>query len=500
MTASLHPYAPERPVAIGAIVAAHLVLTVALAASLNIWVDEAYSLHTSGGTLAEAWSRALAFELQPPAYFVLLCLWRSLSATILHARLLSVACTGGAVLLAAPLARRYAPGVPPAVAAALVAFNPLTVWAAVEIRLYALALLLSALLLLFFHDGYLRATPRLRDRVAHAAVGLVALYTQYYLGLLLAAGAMALLVLRRYRPLRGYVAWMIGVGLLFGPMILVVGAQVSAHTGTVATRLSLLYAARLVAWRIQNYALPAAALPEIGQWLVFGSFVLVLAALFVKAALSRSWSAAEGAMLALAGTVAAEFYLVLHITGEELFTTKHTVALFLPILFSMAIVVGRGAGRNGILAWTALAGIGYASLLAVSYRPLAKDGDAARVAAAIAARERPGQAILVFNPQSALPLAAYYHGPNRIVAVPRPMALQTFDVRELALHDEGEVWSALGGRPEAGQEIWLFTHGPRRYLDVSLGTEVLEALVQTNFDVLEDTPFYKARLRLLRAR
>jgi hypothetical protein len=60
-----------------ALVLVNLSVTVPLAASLNIWEDEAFSLNTSGAGVGYAIRQALHFELQPPLYFVLLTLWRN---------------------------------------------------------------------------------------------------------------------------------------------------------------------------------------------------------------------------------------------------------------------------------------------------------------------------------------------------------------------------------------------------------------------------------------
>jgi uncharacterized membrane protein len=483
-----------------AILVAHLALTLTLAIVLDVWLDEAYSLHTSGGTLAEAWRGAIGFELQPPFYFVLLWFWRTVSASILDARLLSVWCVAATVALAPGLSRRFWPSAPEALLTALVAFNPFTVWAAVEIRLYALALLLTALLLVHFHDGYLADRPQGRSRVLHALFGLLALYTQYYLGFLLAAGALALAAVRRWRALRDYVLAMAGVGALFSPMLLVVPHQVSAHTGTVATRLSLRYSARILAWRIQNYVLPTAFAPETARWVVFAAFLLVVLVAGARALRARGWSGVEMALLTLTASVAAAFYGVLHITGEELFSPKHTIAIFLPTLLSLGVVLLRGVGRRALWAWAGVAALAYGASLVTNYRPLAKEGDTARIAARIRTAEKPNQPILVFTAQAAVPLSLYYHGENRLVALPRAMDFRTFDLHDFILHDETEIWTALGSPPAAGQEVWLVTQGPRHYLDVAFGADVLEGVVARRFDVEQDLFFFKARLRLLRAR
>jgi hypothetical protein len=233
---------------------------------------------------------------------------------------------------------------------------------------------------------------------------------------------------------------------------------------------------------------------------VFIAFLLVLVVVGVRALRARHWTAVDVATLALTASVASAFYVVLHITGEELFSAKHTIALFLPVVLSVGIVVLRGVGRRGLLAWMAIAPLFYGVTLVDRYRPLAKEGDVERVAARIMAAEKPDQPILVFNAQAAVPLPLYYRGPNRIVAVPHAMDFRTFDLRDFVLRDEGEIWTALGGRPKPGEELWLLTQGPRRYLDVAFGTDILEGVVARDFDVQEDVPFFKARLRRLRAK
>ena len=58
------------------LLAVHLGLTLPLAWKLNLWIDEASSLATSGKTLLFAVRQAFSYELQAPLYFALLNLWR----------------------------------------------------------------------------------------------------------------------------------------------------------------------------------------------------------------------------------------------------------------------------------------------------------------------------------------------------------------------------------------------------------------------------------------
>jgi 4-amino-4-deoxy-L-arabinose transferase-like glycosyltransferase len=237
----------------------YLAVALPLAARLDIWVDEAYTLETTGGGLRHALHQALFFEGQPPLYFLWLALWRTLDGSIFFARLFSVLCGAAALLAVAALSRRWLPELHPGWLTALAGLNPFFFYAALEIRLYALALLLSALLLLLFHDGYLAAEPRRAARWGYGIIALAAVYTQYYLGFLLVAGAVALLVLKRWRPLRDYLLAMAAVAVCFAPMLWIVPGQVASQTAA-AERASIVEGVVSLAGRSQEYVWPTEGL------------------------------------------------------------------------------------------------------------------------------------------------------------------------------------------------------------------------------------------------
>ena len=74
------------------IVVLHVLVATILAAILNVWVDEAYTLDTTGGSVSYAWNQAIQFELQPPGYFLILTAWRVIADSIFWLRMLSIFC------------------------------------------------------------------------------------------------------------------------------------------------------------------------------------------------------------------------------------------------------------------------------------------------------------------------------------------------------------------------------------------------------------------------
>lgn len=85
----------------------NLGITLTLAYKLNVWLDEAYTLHTISQNAQFAFNKALRFEGQSPLYFVLLNLWRNLDSTFFFARLFSVICIALTIYVVAPLSRRF---------------------------------------------------------------------------------------------------------------------------------------------------------------------------------------------------------------------------------------------------------------------------------------------------------------------------------------------------------------------------------------------------------
>jgi hypothetical protein len=240
-----------------ALVLVNLSVTVPLAASLNIWEDEAFSLNTSGAGVGYAIRQALHFELQPPLYFVLLTLWRNADASVFFARLFSVVCAGLTIYLMATISQQIFPGVHPAWFAAAVAFNPFLIYAAVEIRVYAMVILLSALLLLVFFKGYLDPDARPASRIWYGILAASALYTQYYMGFLLVANAVALLILKRWLRLRIYLVQMLAVAAYSAPLLFIIPDQVSSEFAVSKGKVSCFDSVREVSKRAVQYVFPS---------------------------------------------------------------------------------------------------------------------------------------------------------------------------------------------------------------------------------------------------
>lgn len=477
----------------------HLTITLTLAYKLNIWVDEAFSLHTSERGVGYALSQALHFELQAPLYFVLLSVWRKLDSSIFFARLFSVASVALALKVIANLSRRLWRDVHPGWIVAVVAFNPLTIGVAVDVRLYAPVLLLSALLMITFYDGFLGQTTSRRAKICHVILAVVALYTQYYTGFLLVGNACALLVLRQWRPLRQYLTGMVVVALCFTPMLPFIRYQMSAHTAPISNAESWFEVVKFVTWRMKDYVLPVSwdVTLEVRSWLLRLCYVATLFIVYKK---RRSLNRDAIAIWAITLVVALFFLITARFSGELLLRIRHTVVLFFPINFAAFSIVVLPNKKRLILCWTIIVLVFSFTSFYRQNRTMAKYGDWHRVAEYLMASEKPEQPILVFHAGAALPLARYYTGRNSVVPVPRENTFDRFDYHDYVLRDEREIIQALERTPGGHERIWLVKDEDCSYADLSYHCEILEEYVNKYYTVEESRNFRNSTVRLLRRR
>ena len=504
--------------AVPAIIALDVGALIWLAISLNIWVDEAYTLQTASHGVAYAIHQAIFWELQPPVYFVLIAVLHSLANSILVARLFSIACVAVGLWVAGAISVRLWPAQHPAWLVAVLAVNPFIVGIAVEIRVYAMVFLLSALLIYFFIAGFLgdesgTHAPARWARVAFVITAIVALYTQYYLGFLLPAFAVALLALGRGSMLRAYLGGMAVVALCAVPILFFLRFQLATNSVNYVSHHGPLSALLLESKILASVLVSADALPSALRWVL--AFVCVAATLLMIATVGRrdrqSDSSAPGERGALGRDVgfalpfiivavgAAAFAIVVSTAAQPL-TLRYSTGLFLPALlcvYAMLSVIPAHTRRYALATWTVIALTTTGISLSRYYENLANIGDWIRVASYIQIHESAGQPIVVFEPQAVLPLAHYYHGANQLVPMPRPIDLQRYDLRESALHDEGDVARTFVRAGGASGQVWLVTTSFCRRQPIDFHCELLDRYVMQHFAVLSDERFYWSRVRLL---
>ena len=418
----------------------------ALSLAVGVWGDEAMALATTGHGPVEAAVRARDFELQPPLYFVLLSIWRFISGSVFWARMLSVVAVAAAVVVAA---RHFHPARisrsdgPNQLLALLLASSPVALWAAAEARVYGLTLLLGVSWMCLLWRVLLVPAPpggkALRGGVAGlVVVSALLLATQYYTGFLLLAGAPAVLVARGWRPLGLYVALMLAAGILVSPLLLNVPDQMRRHGASPAPGAEPTTVAVAMAFamhRVETLALPpveavsTALPPGLPRRAAVWGVRLVLALLF-GLSLRQAWRARSrelAGLLVLPAALVGLFLLLRFRIPEHLLADRHLVILVPALLGAMAVVLTSAAPwvKGATLALLVAGGVGVSVR---TWQPLAKTGYARQVAGVLERGASAGDVVLVYRPSLAEALSLEYHGPARLVSLPRPLDMRRADM------------------------------------------------------------------------
>ncbi|MDE2572986.1 MAG: glycosyltransferase family 39 protein [bacterium] len=478
-------------------VVVQLALTIPLSFILNINQEDAYTLHSTAYGAAYALHEAIFFEQNAPLYFVAMALWRVLGQSHMVASLFSVICAAITVLMVPRLMDRYMPGVRRSWVLFAFALNPFVIAMAVEIRLYALLMLLSALLLITFFDAFLAQRPSRRALAVYGALCAASLYTEYYMLFLILAQGVLLCGLRYWEGLRRYVITQVLVALAFLPMMIVIPWQMANFRGSFTYPNSLLASIKILAEIFLQYILPLTIVPHHKEL-----YAGIAISAIVGAYLLRRYRTDSGQLLIPALFAAAFFIFAVAVyVGKMHVLYRHGALLLVPALLTpfALLTCFREPARTRAVRAVGLTILAASVLtLFLSYRHGAKPGDWRRVAAYLDRHVKQGQPILVFEPWEALPLDYYYRGSNEIVAIPRPIDFKGYDVDDLVLRNDAQIVAALARVPGDRRTLWLVTMTTscqEWHLDYGCG--VLESYVSRHYRTLERQPFYGSEVRLL---
>jgi uncharacterized membrane protein len=476
----------------------HLAIVLPLAFFLNIWVDEAYSLDTTSRDLGYALQQSMGFEVQPPLYFLALTLWRQLNDSIFMARLFSIGCMVATLYAIVQIAHQFLREIKPIWVLAIIALSPYSVWAAIEIRAYSLVMLLSVLLIWFFWDGYASEQPNRRSQWAYCLSAIVGCYTMYLLGFFLIANGAVLLFQRRWRMLSNYALQATCVGLTCVPLLNVIlnrGSEVKAKPTLETLKASSLE----IFGRLLKRILPDALLPSDEAKILVAVAVAIGLGLWVLRYFKRLNDRGQ-ALWIITSILGLIFVAILLGSGGQLMSPRHLTILFIPLMlagFSTFATLKPALRKKALVGVT----IGLIALnttaLYHTYRPLAKVGDYIRVANYINTQEKPGEPILVFNAEAALPLAHHYKGPNPLVPLPKAEEFKVFNIRDFVFQDAQQVDRVMQQGNLNPDRVWLVKAHSCAYAGVDYNCKGLEDFVEQRYQVESFKEFQGATVRLL---
>ncbi len=483
---------PATPVALVLVAFAGLTALAALAMVVGTNPDEEYALSTTAHGLGYALRHAVTFELQAPLWFGLVALWRLLDGSVYFARLFSVGCVVATCFALRAVAVRVRPEANPIPFVALVALNPFVVYAALEIRLYACALLLTSLMWVAFYDGFLFGEKR-SARILFVSFAVAGIYVLYFVGFALAGGLAALLVARRFRAMAAYLAACAVVVALASPAVWLAASQATVLRGLLAGSSAL--PLRLFSESVAQFVLPYSYRwyeePGLGAWLIAYKIATVLCVAALIAGRPRldrrAW-----ALVAMPIGIWLAYWLAYEVTRVQYEVPRHFVVLFIPLMAAAYAVLGSLRGpalRRGAVSLASLYAIFAVATLWTTYRHLAKPGDWGRVGSYLNARVVATDVVAVFAPDALPALRRAYRGPAPLVAFPRPGDLRRYDPAGYEVESEDAALRAIR-TIAAGRRMWLVIYGPCAPADVNYGCQKLERALSDRYSSAPIEHFY----------
>jgi hypothetical protein len=482
----------------------HLLVVLPLAYFLNIWTDEASTLHTTQHGLFYALQH-YGDERQAPLYFLLLSVWRMANGSIFFARLFSILCSCLAIKFFTDLASRFFALNQIRFIGVLFALHPFLVWASLEIRVYSLVILLSVLLLNLFARGYVSDSgSRRKYQIAYVAAAVVSLYTNYYLGFLLAGCFSALIVLKKWKSARDYFLHMIVAGALTSPLYFVIKQQIGLNTAGFSPPRSIYEGLKTVWNHAINLVFPTELSPQPSPTLVSTARIWLLRFSIIGGffVLIRNQFRNLGPAAWTFGTISlkiAGFLLIAYfLLGAEYLSLRHAAALFVPLGLFVFSLLSQILPRKSWIFFAAVFAFLYPYSIYQSYSNLAKRGDWARVARFIETNETAGQPVVVFQNYDALSLPYYYRGVNPILPNTRffDWSYEADPAGEDAFKQQTEF--IISQIPAGANEIWLATEDLCQQPETAAACAPLENYIGANYTIEINQDFYLERVRLLR--
>ncbi len=476
----------------------NIVLCIVLAIRLNIWVDEAFTLNTTGNGIKYAFLQAIGFESQPPLYFVILALIRSLSTEIIFARMLSIVFAVGTLFLTVPIIKRYLPTTDPLPVYAFFAINPYLIWSATEIRLYSKAIFMSALLILLFDMKLLCKTPKWIDVIVIAAAAIVAIYTHYFLAFFLVAFGLVLIFVKEERISLIRFVIMCGVVVIaFIPMLFIVPEQLYSVSSDI-TKMKLFNSLTYNISRVVEYVVFTSWAPlTIDRVLkiLFTGFAAVATVVVFKKKITKQLLS----ILIMVGTILCFFIILGILWGPARLAMRHTYPLFvISTLLFFGLMKGLSDASSKVVFWTTFSIVAFFCVihLVILYSPMAKHGDYRRASEYIEDNEIPGEPVLLFNAETELPMRHYYTGLNKLVPIPRSFEFDKWDTNRLVLKNTTTVIDILVDLQEPDR-LWYYTNFVDGYGNIKYGREVLENYIFSKYKVSNTKNYFHARVMYL---
>jgi hypothetical protein len=452
-----------------------------LSYEVSIWEDECYTLNTTSRNFQEVITQSYSFEAQPPLYFILLKGWRFFNDSVLFARLFSVMFITLAAyfikklfdLISGPEGNRWL--------FVIFLLNPFTIWAAIEIRSYAMIIFLSTLSIYSFHQYLINDNKRYL--CFFLAVTLLGIYTQYLFVFLILSLMFSLLVIRGWKVFQRVCIYLIPVVILFLPNILFISHDISIQKTTLFAWKSTIY---LILQTPSNLLLGLSNISR--NWKLVIIFFVGICSLFAYYKLYRSKKVIRIFEKINHILITIFFFIVLYAIGFSSFKILYAdlyMAVAFPLLVLLITVFKIFKHSTMILIYS-LFSLYFLYLFVINYKNPIKFYDFESITTYVEKIGKKNEPILFYRNGLSLPFQYYYNGINSLHPLPNPV---TFDKDYLINIKDTLTLGDLIGR--VSKEYILITDDKARFLySLNMNRDMIDEYLNNNFRTTLDTLYY----------
>jgi len=460
-----------------------------LSFKLNIWEDEAYSLHTTSNKLSTVINQSYEFEGQPPFYFLILAIWRHINSGIFFARLFSLLFIGLSAYFFYRLVHLVSGFKGSRWTLVIFLLNPFTVWAALEIRLYALAIFLSIILIYYFFLFYLE--DKKKYLYIFLITSLIGLYTQYFFCLEILALGFSLLIFKGWKAFFRFCLYLLPIIVLFIPNLFFMHQQVSMLQSH-RPEYSVLHRFSAVLHSPQELLLALQVVPfkVTLNRLIRGVFIIVIIYAYYKAykeqSLAGNFHFRNINIIILSILVLVFLFCILiGITGI-IFQIKYFAIVF-PLIILVTTLFKVYPYFKSILIY-AIISIYYISLNLFAYKTPVKNFDFKSAGKFVGKIERSREPILLYDKSLLPPFTYYYTGSNLLI--PLPAINYDHNFYEENIYDTLELKKAIEKINSPTNSYILMTNKSDGYkYNLNMTEQMIDKCLSANYNVILDTSF-----------
>jgi hypothetical protein len=461
-----------------------------LCKEINVWEDEVYSLNTSSYNLKTVISQSYNFEGQPPVYFILLALWRTINSGVFFARFLSLIFIGLSAYLIYRIVALFSEIGNARWLVVIFLLNPFTVWAALEIRTYALLIFLSSISLFFFLKYYLY--NKSKYQYYFLVVCLIGLYTQYFFSFLMIALSVSLLIFKGWKAFIRQCVYFIPLILLFIPSLYFITKNLEIAQSA-RSDYALVQRISVVLHTPQNLilALQIESLNVVIRWGIKVAFTLIVLIGYIK--IYRKWKRENGNGLKfITGILLSIEILVLLYCFFNAYTGIWYDDRYMAIAFPFFILIFTLIGTYTSLLRSIIFGtfsIYFLYLLLFTYIPPVKNYDYKSLANYIGKIENQNEPILCYSDLLSLPLGYYYKGRNILAPLPEAPSFDENYIKSIS--DTTNLKKLIEKKYGISNSYLLISDDMRiNSMNLNMNRKMVDEYLNANYKLTLDTIYY----------